>query len=159
ELADELPPNLRKEGARLGIGGMDLGEQVGRWISFQKEHNLSAEETAKLLLDSFESKGLLKHRGGCHCGAIRFEVWASVDLHVFDCNCSICRKKQNRHFIVPASHFKLLQGAHNLTTYTFNSHNAKHTFCKTCGVQSFYTPRSNPNGYGRSEAKTEFHFY
>ncbi|KAG9339776.1 hypothetical protein JZ751_022442 [Albula glossodonta] len=25
---------------------------------------------------------------------------------------------------------------------------AKHTFCKTCGVQSFYTPRSNPDGYG-----------
>lgn len=25
---------------------------------------------------------------------------------------------------------------------------AKHTFCKTCGVQSFYTPRSNPDGVG-----------
>lgn len=40
------------------------------------------------------------------------------------------------------------QGKENLTTYTFNTRAAKHTFCKTCGVQSFYTPRSNPDGYG-----------
>ncbi|XP_030078068.1 centromere protein V isoform X3 [Microcaecilia unicolor] len=95
-----------------------------------------------------EYKGLVKYTGGCHCGAVRFEVWASTDLHVFDCNCSICVKKQNRHFIVPAARFKLLKGSNNLTTYTFNTHKAKHTFCKTCGVQSFYTPRSNPDGYG-----------
>uniref|UniRef100_A0A663MG47 CENP-V/GFA domain-containing protein n=1 Tax=Athene cunicularia TaxID=194338 RepID=A0A663MG47_ATHCN len=97
---------------------------------------------------SSEYRGLVKHTGGCHCGAVRFEVWASADLHVFNCNCSICTKKQNRHFIVPASRFKLLKGADNLTTYTFNTHRAQHTFCKTCGVQSFYTPRSNPDGYG-----------
>ena len=24
---------------------------------------------------------------------------------------------------------------------------AKHYFCKICGVQSFYIPRSNPDGY------------
>ncbi|XP_025070639.1 LOW QUALITY PROTEIN: centromere protein V [Alligator sinensis] len=100
------------------------------------------------ILESSEYRGLVKHAGGCHCGAVRFEVWASADLHVFDCNCSICTKKQNRHFIVPASRFKLLQGADNITKYTFNTHRAQHTFCKTCGVQSFYTPRSNPDGYG-----------
>ncbi|KAI1902902.1 hypothetical protein AGOR_G00021090 [Albula goreensis] len=92
--------------------------------------------------------GRVRHTGGCHCGAVRFEVWSSPDLHVFNCNCSICTKKQNRHFIVPKSQFTLLQGLDVLTTYTFNTHMAKHTFCKTCGVQSFYTPRSNPDGYG-----------
>uniref|UniRef100_A0A8C9KJ81 Centromere protein V n=1 Tax=Panthera tigris altaica TaxID=74533 RepID=A0A8C9KJ81_PANTA len=95
-----------------------------------------------------EYQGLVKHTGGCHCGAVRFEVWASADLHIFDCNCSICKKKQNRHFIVPASRFKLLKGAESITTYTFNTHKAQHTFCKRCGVQSFYTPRSNPGGFG-----------
>lgn len=39
-------------------------------------------------------------------------------------------------------------GEDALTTYTFNTHVAKHTFCKICGVQSFYSPRSNPDGYG-----------
>ncbi|XP_053067462.1 centromere protein V isoform X5 [Acinonyx jubatus] len=96
---------------------------------------------------SSEYQGLVKHTGGCHCGAVRFEVWASADLHIFDCNCSICKKKQNRHFIVPASRFKLLKGAESITTYTFNTHKAQHTFCKRCGVQSFYTPRSNPGGF------------
>ncbi|XP_034088906.1 centromere protein V isoform X1 [Gymnodraco acuticeps] len=91
---------------------------------------------------------LVKHTGGCHCGAVRFEVLSSPDLHVFQCNCSICTKKQNHHFIVPKNHFTLLQGSDYLITYTFNTHIAKHTFCKTCGVQSFYTPRSNPDGYG-----------
>uniref|UniRef100_A0AAQ5YIS2 CENP-V/GFA domain-containing protein n=2 Tax=Amphiprion ocellaris TaxID=80972 RepID=A0AAQ5YIS2_AMPOC len=96
------------------------------------------------------SMELVKHTGGCHCGAVRFEVLSSPDLHVFHCNCSICTKKQNHHFIIPKSQFTLLQGLDNLTTYTFNTHVAKHTFCKTCGVQSFYSPRSNPDGYGVS---------
>ncbi|XP_058854149.1 centromere protein V-like isoform X3 [Acipenser ruthenus] len=94
-----------------------------------------------------DDEGLVKHTGGCHCGAVRFQVWALPDLHVFSCSCSICTKKQNHHFIVPASRFSLLQGAESLTTYTFNTHIAKHMFCKTCGVQSFYRPRSNPDGY------------
>ncbi|XP_061178251.1 centromere protein V-like isoform X2 [Saccostrea echinata] len=88
------------------------------------------------------------HTGGCHCGAVRFQVLAPIHLHVYNCNCSICYKKQNKHFIVPKSKFTLLKGEDNLTTYTFNTRQAKHTFCKTCGVQSFYTPRSNPDGYG-----------
>ncbi|OWK57346.1 Centromere protein V [Lonchura striata] len=127
---------------------MDLGAQSRRWAAFLEQHGLSSEEAAQLLLDAFEYKNLVKHTGGCHCGAVRFEVWASADLHVFNCNCSICTKKQNRHFIVPASRFKLLKGADNLTIYTFNTHRAQHMFCKTCGVQSFYIPRSNPDGYG-----------
>ena len=39
-----------------------------------------------------------------------------------------------------------LQGEEFLTCYTYNTHQAKHMFCRVCGVQSFYTPRSNPDG-------------
>lgn len=91
---------------------------------------------------------LVKHNGGCHCGAVRFEVMAPEELTAYNCNCSICKKKQNIHFIVPHSKFKLLQGEDVLTTYTFNTGQAKHKFCRICGVQSFYQPRSNPNGFG-----------
>ena len=34
---------------------------------------------------------LVTHRGGCHCGAVQFEVEAPRRLVVQDCNCSICR--------------------------------------------------------------------
>ena len=63
-------------------------------------------------------------------------------------SCSICDKKQNKHFIVPKSSLTLLSGEQHLTTYVFNTMQAKHMFCKVCGVQSFYQPRSNPDGWG-----------
>ena len=63
--------------------------------------------------------------------------------------------KTNLHFVVPKSKFTLLKGAENITTYTFNTHQAKHMFCKICGVQSFYVPRSNPDGYGKWYLKTK----
>ena len=49
--------------------------------------------------------------------------------------------------IVPASRFRLLKGEDQLSLYTFNTGAAQHLFCKTCGVKSFYIPRSNPDGY------------
>lgn len=51
------------------------------------------------------------------------------------------------HLIVPRTRFKILKGEDNITTYTFNTGIAKHTFCKTCGIKPFYIPRSNPDGY------------
>ena len=92
---------------------------------------------------------LTEHRGSCHCGAVSFTVLAPPTLEVWHCNCSICTKKQNDHFVVPLARFTLAPGcADYITTYSFNTHRAKHTFCKVCGVQSFYTPRSNPDGVG-----------
>ncbi|VEP12729.1 Glutathione-dependent formaldehyde-activating GFA [Hyella patelloides LEGE 07179] len=82
-------------------------------------------------------------QGGCHCGAIRFQV--TIDRwKVSDCNCSVCRKKGFLHLIIPPEHFTLLQGQEFLSTYTFNTGVAKHTFCSICGIHSFYYPRSHP---------------
>ena len=82
-------------------------------------------------------------QGGCHCGAIRFQV--IIDRwKVSDCNCSICRKKGFLHLIVPPENFSLLQGDNFLTSYTFNTGVAQHTFCRICGIHSFYHPRSHP---------------
>jgi hypothetical protein len=86
------------------------------------------------------------HTGGCHCGRVRFEVIAPAKLEVADCNCSICTKYGYLHLIVPADRFKLVTSREALSTYSFNTHIAKHLFCSTCGVKSFYIPRSHPDG-------------
>ncbi|WP_293003203.1 GFA family protein [Nevskia sp.] len=89
----------------------------------------------------------ITHRGGCHCGAVRFEVQANARVLVQRCNCSMCAPSGYLHLIVPGADFRLLQGEDALTTYTFNTGVAKHRFCKICGIKSFYIPRSNPDGY------------
>ena len=86
-------------------------------------------------------------KGGCHCGAVAFEVLAPDDVEVSDCNCSICAKTGFLHLIVPKDRFRLLSGAEMLTAYQFNTGTAKHLFCSVCGIKSFYVPRSHPNGY------------
>jgi hypothetical protein len=86
------------------------------------------------------------HRGGCHCGRVRFEVDAPAAVEALECNCSICRMSGFVHLIVPAARFRLLSGSDVLSEYTFNTGTAKHRFCSHCGVKSFYVPRSNPDG-------------
>lgn len=83
--------------------------------------------------------------GGCHCGRVRFRVHVDV-LEALDCNCSICTMKGFLHLIVPKDRFELLAGRSEIQTYTFNTGVAKHTFCRTCGIHPFYTPRSHPDG-------------
>ena len=86
------------------------------------------------------------YKGSCHCGAVQYEVDAAEVIECQECNCSICSKSGYLHFIVPQSKFKLIQGEDQITTYTFDSAEAKHKFCKMCGIKSFYIPRSNPDG-------------
>ena len=90
---------------------------------------------------------LVTHRGGCHCGRVRFEALGPEALSVLDCNCSICAKVGYVHWIVPREHFQLLQGKDALSEYAFNTAIAKHYFCSYCGVKSFYIPRSHPHSY------------
>jgi hypothetical protein len=83
--------------------------------------------------------------GGCHCGAVCFEVDGSLDA-VTLCNCSICSAKGYLHWIVPRGQFRLLAGGDALSTYRFGTGVAQHHFCRTCGISSFYVPRSHPDG-------------
>lgn len=86
-------------------------------------------------------------KGGCHCGAVRFEAETDDAVVIDACNCSMCEKVGFLHLIVPASRFRLLAGEDQLTEYRFNTGVARHLFCKACGVKSFYVPRSNPDGF------------
>ena len=87
------------------------------------------------------------HTGGCHCGRVRFEVNAPADIEATECNCSICSMTGFLHLLVVKTRFRLLQGEDELATYSFKTGVAQHYFCRTCGVKSFYRPRSHPGGF------------
>lgn len=84
------------------------------------------------------------HEGGCHCGRVRFRVNAAIS-GITACNCSICTKKGFLHWIVPPAAFALLRGADALAEYRFNTGQARHLFCRSCGIHPFYIPRSDPD--------------
>jgi hypothetical protein len=90
----------------------------------------------------------MKTQGGCHCGAIRFEIETSEPpVRALDCNCSVCRMTGFIHIIVPHERFELLTGRDALASYRFGTGTAEHLFCCRCGVKSFYQPRSHPNAW------------
>ena len=61
------------------------------------------------------------HRGGCHCGSVRFEVDAPASLVVWECNCTDCRMRRNLHFVVPKKALRLVEhGAHHLDLFFSN---------------------------------------
>src|SRR3989344_5696590 len=63
------------------------------------------------------------HNGGCHCGAVRYQV-SGLDLdNTITCNCSRCSKLGSVLSFVPIE--------------SFNLKVIHHLFCSVCGVQSF----------------------
>jgi len=86
--------------------------------------------------------------GGCHCGAVRFEAHLpEPPVPALDCNCSICAMTGFLHVMVPHEQFELLSGRVALASYRFGSGAADHLFCATCGIKSFYQPRSHPDSW------------
>jgi hypothetical protein len=89
----------------------------------------------------------MKIAGGCHCRAVRFEAEVPEAVEILDCNCSICSMTGFRHMIVPHEDFTLVSRPGALTSYRFGTGAAEHLFCRTCGVKSFYQPRSHPGAW------------
>ena len=90
----------------------------------------------------------MKVSGGCHCGAVRWEAeLADAPVPALDCNCSVCSRTGFLHVMAPHSDFELITGRDALTSYRFGTGAADHLFCGTCGVKSFYQPRSHPDAW------------
>ena len=81
------------------------------------------------------------YHGSCHCGLVRFTVNTTLD-RVVSCNCSICSKKGVLHHRVSPENFQLIEGAEQLSLYQFDTKEAKHYFCKVCGIHPFSNPRA-----------------
>lgn len=89
----------------------------------------------------------MKIAGGCHCRKVRFEAEVPEAVDLLDCNCSICRTTGFRHLMVLHADFRLLTDPAALTSYRFGTGTANHLFCATCGIKSFYQPRSHPEAW------------
>lgn len=83
--------------------------------------------------------------GSCHCGGIAYTLDEEVPTKAMACNCSICRRKGGLlHFTTPDV-FTLHTDRDAIATYTFNTHNIQHQFCKTCGCAPF-SEGTGPDG-------------
>ena len=51
------------------------------------------------------------------------------------------------HVMVPHAQVAIEQGREALVSYRFGTGAADHLFCGTCGVKSFYQPRSHPDAW------------
>ncbi|WP_324828076.1 GFA family protein [Qipengyuania zhejiangensis] len=92
----------------------------------------------------------MKVEGGCHCRKVRFAIEIEPPVTLLACNCSICTMTGFLHLIVPQECFTLVAGGEALTSYRFGTGKAEHLFCQTCGVKSFYRPRSHPESFSVS---------
>ena len=87
-------------------------------------------------------------QGGCHCGAVRFEVELPESIAASRCNCSICAIKGAAMTYVPLKALRLTAGEDVVACYRFNTMQAEHHFCPRCGIHLFHKARSDPDKYG-----------
>ena len=86
------------------------------------------------------------YHGQCHCGTVRFEVEADLEGEPsLLCNCTNCTMKGFIHHHVEKARFTLLSRFDDLKLYKFGTLSAEHYFCTSCGVESFYRSRSDPD--------------
>lgn len=76
------------------------------------------------------------HEGSCHCGRIAFSVEGDIG-QVYDCNCSMCRRKGALLAAFPRDALTLKTAESDMGTYRFNSERIAHRFCPDCGVAPF----------------------
>jgi hypothetical protein len=86
---------------------------------------------------TFETPVTTKHTGGCHCGAIRFEVELDLAAGASMCNCTVCTKIGAIGTLVKPAAFTLLSGEGDLSTYEWGGRISRRRFCKHCGIHCF----------------------
>ncbi|MBC8749547.1 MULTISPECIES: GFA family protein [Paraburkholderia] len=87
-----------------------------------------------------------RHTASCHCGAIRFAFDVQID-EVVICKCSLCAKRHAVMVGVPRDSLQILEGHSALSSYRWNTGQACHYFCSTCGIYTFHQRRIDPAMY------------
>jgi len=87
------------------------------------------------------------YEASCHCGAIRFSFEAEPITKGIRCNCSFCSKRGTMMHLVPGAQFKIDAQEGALNFYQFGRMQAKHYFCKNCGIHTFSETTRRPGQY------------
>ncbi|HWZ89676.1 MAG TPA: GFA family protein [Polyangiaceae bacterium] len=77
-----------------------------------------------------------RYSGGCHCGAVRYEVTLDA-TRGSRCNCSICTKVAQLGAMVKPAAFRVVSGAGSISKYVWGGQISTRHFCKHCGVHCF----------------------
>ncbi|MNO52408.1 Glutathione-dependent formaldehyde-activating enzyme [compost metagenome] len=85
------------------------------------------------------------HQGGCHCGALRYQVDAALD-DTAHCHCSICRRTTGGIVVtwatVPSAAFRWLAGA---PAEYDSTPGCTRYFCGNCGAQLVFRSERYPD--------------
>ena len=87
------------------------------------------------------------YNGSCHCGAIRFSFEAEPFIQGVCCNCSFCSRRGTMVHLVPGAQFKMETKEGALGLYQFGAKQAKHYFCRNCGISTFSETTRRPGQY------------
>lgn len=81
----------------------------------------------------------MKLTGGCHCGAVRYEVDGEAITHAL-CHCTDCRRHAGAPMVgwtmYPEAAVKVTKG--KTKTYASSTH-GRRQFCPDCGTGLFYS--------------------
>ncbi len=81
----------------------------------------------------------MKLAGGCHCGAVRYEVAGEPYTHAL-CHCSDCRRHAGAPMVgwtmYPQDALKVTKGVPKIYE---SSENGRRQFCSDCGTGLFYS--------------------
>lgn len=77
-------------------------------------------------------------KGGCHCGAIRYEVVAGETIRHSLCHCADCRKSAGAPAVAWALVLADQVGLNAEPTWYVSSEHGRRGFCSRCGTGLFY---------------------
>lgn len=94
--------------------------------------------------------GEQRYQGGCHCGAVRYEVDLDLAKGSLRCNCSLCSKSRAWFAFAPAEKFRLARGEGAEILYRWTppgrpQPNLTYHICATCGVRT-HAEGKDPQG-------------
>ena len=91
-----------------------------------------------------ENPNAVLRRGGCQCGAIRYEISVPPTV-IYACHCLECQRQSGSAFgmamVIPAEGFRLVEGEPKSLERTGESGRTMRCwFCFDCGTRLYHSP-------------------